>query len=62
MATELKPYYKQKKWKLGNSFGWWNIPYCPHCKRQLGIMAEEQKVSKCPMCNKPLKWGGEDGN
>lgn len=56
-----KPYYKQKKWKLGNNFGWWSIPYCPHCKRQLGVMAEEQKVAKCPMCNKPLKWGCNDG-
>lgn len=58
--SDLKPYYKQKKRKLGISFGWWNIPYCPHCKRQLGLIAEEQKVDRCPMCNKPLEWGAED--
>ncbi|MBO5953322.1 MAG: hypothetical protein J6Q53_04280 [Oscillospiraceae bacterium] len=59
--AELKPFYKQKRWKLGNSFGYWKIPYCPHCKRQLGLMAEELKVEKCPMCNKPLEWRKEDG-
>ena len=40
MAEPKKPFYRQKKWKLGNSMGWWNIPYCPHCKRQLGLMAD----------------------
>lgn len=56
MVDRKKPFYRQKKWKLGNSFGWWNIPYCPHCKRQLGLMAEEQRVEKCPMCLRPLDW------
>ena len=53
--AELKPFYKQKKVET-----WWKIPYCPHCKRKLGVMAEEQKVSKCPMCNKPLDWRKTD--
>ena len=58
--AELKPFYKSKRWKLGNSFGYWKIPYCPHCKRQLGLMEEESKVEKCPMCNKQLDWRKED--
>ena len=44
MAEPKKPFYRDKKWKLGGSFGWWHIPYCPHCKRQLGLMVEEQKA------------------
>ena len=55
------PTYKQRKWRLGKMFGWWNVPYCPHCKRQLGTMAAEQRPEKCPMCNKPLDWSGKDG-
>ena len=58
MAEPKKPFYRDKKWKLGGSFGWWHIPYCPHCKRQLGLMVEEQKAEKCPMCGKPLEWDG----
>lgn len=58
MAEPKKPFYRDRKWKLGGSFGVWHIPYCPHCKRQLGLMAEEQQVEKCPMCGKPLEWGG----
>lgn len=50
MAEPKKPFYRDKKWKLGRSFGWWHIPYCPHCKRKLGLMAEEQKAEKCQMC------------
>jgi hypothetical protein len=62
MAEAKKPIYRNKKWKLGDSSGWWHIPYCQHCKRQLGLMAEEQKAKKCPMCNRPLDWGdGENG-
>ena len=49
-----------REWKLGGSFGWWHIPYCPHCKRQVGLMVKEQKAEKCPMCGKPLEWGGAD--
>ena len=60
MAEPKKPFYRNKKWKLGRSFGWWHIPYCPHCKRQLGLMAEEQKAEKCPMCGKPLEWDDTD--
>ena len=60
MAEPKKPFYRDKKWKLGGSFGWWHIPYCPHCKRQLGLMVKEQKAEKCPMCGKPLEWGGAD--
>ena len=60
MAEPKKPFYRDKKWKLGGSFGWWHIPYCPHCKRQLGLMVEEQKAEKCPMCGKPLEWDGAD--
>ena len=60
MAEPKKPFYRDKKWKLGGSFGWWHIPYCPHCKRQLGLMVEEQKAEKCPMCGKPLEWGGTE--
>lgn len=32
MAEPKKPFDRDKKWKLGRSFGWWHIPYCPHCK------------------------------
>lgn len=60
MAEPKKPFYRDKKWKLGGSFGWWHIPYCPHCKRQLGMMVEEQKAEKCPMCGKPLEWDGAE--
>lgn len=56
-----KPIYRDKKWKLGGSYGWLHIPYCPHCKRKLGLMVEEQKAEKCPMCGKLLDWG-EDEN
>lgn len=51
-----KPLYKYKKWKLGNSFGWHKIPYCPHCKRQLGTLIGETKNEKCPMCGGELDW------
>lgn len=62
MAKSKKPIYRDKKWKIDNSSGWLHIPYCPHCKRQLGLMLEEQKAEKCPMCNRPLDWGdGENG-
>lgn len=60
MAEPKKPFYRDKKWKFGRSFGWWHIPYCPHCKRKLGLMVEEQKSKKCPMCGKPLEWDGAD--
>ena len=52
----LKPKYRSKMWKFGNSFGWWRIPYCPHCKRQLGLIAKDQKPAVCPMCKNPLDW------
>lgn len=52
----LKPKYRSKMWKFGNSFGWWRIPYCPHCKRQLGLIAKEQKPDVCHMCKNPLDW------
>lgn len=61
MAESKKPFYLDKKWKLGSSFGWLHIPYCPHCKRQLGLMVWEQRAEKCPMCGKLLDWG-EDGD
>lgn len=55
-------FYRDRKWSLNGNYGWWHIPYCPHCKRQLGLMAEEQKAEKCPMCNRPLNLGdGENG-
>ena len=60
MAEPKKPFYRDRKWKLGGSFGVWHIPYCPHCKRQLGLMAEEQQAEKCPMCGKMLDWGKDD--
>ena len=60
MAGPKKPFYRDRKWKLSGSFGVWHIPYCPHCKRQLGLVAEEQQVEKCPMCGKPLEWGGAE--
>lgn len=25
-----------------------------------GLMVKEQKAEKCPMCGKPLEWGGAD--
>lgn len=58
MVNEMsrKPYFQPRKWKLGNSFGWVNVPYCPHCNRQLGTLAQEQKINECPMCKKPLDW------
>ena len=52
----LKPKYRSKMWKFRNSFGWWRIPYCPHCKRQFGLIAKEQKPDVCPMCKNPLDW------
>ena len=52
----LKPKYRYKMWKFGNSFGWWRIPYCPNCKRQLGLIAKERKPDVCPMCKNPLDW------
>ena len=60
MDKSKKPIYRDKKWKLDDSSGWWHIPYCPHCKRQLGLMAEEQKAEKCPMCGKLLDWGDDE--
>ena len=60
MADCNKPFYKSVKWKLGNSFGWWRVPYCPHCKRKLGLIAGEQKPDECPMCHMGLDW--EDNN
>lgn len=57
MAEPKKPFDRDKKWKLGRSFGWWHIPYCPHCKRKLGLMVEEQKAEKCPMCGECLPYG-----
>lgn len=62
MTEMKKPFYRPKEWKLGNIFGWWKIPYCPHCKRKIGLKAEEQKAEKCQMCGKPLEWeGAENG-
>lgn len=55
MAEPKKPFDRDKKWKLGRSFGWWHIPYCPHCKRKLGLMVEEQKAEKCPMSGRCSK-------
>lgn len=59
--VNMIPLYREKKWKLGNSFGWWKVPYCPHCKRQLGMLLAEQKPNKCPMCNGQLDWRSGDG-
>lgn len=53
-----KPFYRQIMWRIGNSFGWWRVPFCPHCKRQLGTLLEKQKPDKCPMCMEPLEWEG----
>ncbi len=61
MAKSKKPIYLDKKWKLDDSSGWLHIPHCPHCKRKLGQMVEEQRSEKCPMCGKLLDWG-EDGD
>lgn len=62
VAKTNNPIYRDRKWRLNGSSGLWHIPYCPYCKRQLGLMAEEQKAEKCPMCNRPLDWGnGENG-
>ena len=60
MDGPKKPFYRDKKWQYGRSFGWWHIPYCPHCKRKLGLMIEEQKAEKCPMCGKLLEWDGAE--
>lgn len=60
MIEPKKPFYRDRKWRLGGSFGVWHIPYCPHCKRQLGLMAEEQQIGKCSMCGKPLEWDGAE--
>nr|DAP92895.1 MAG TPA: DNA-directed RNA polymerase [Caudoviricetes sp.] len=56
MADGNKPFYKSVKWTLGGSFGWWNIPFCPHCKRKLGLIAKEQRPGECPMCHGTLDW------
>lgn len=61
MADCNKPFYKSVKWKLGNSFGLWRVPYCPHCKRKLGLIAGEQKPDECPMCHKQLDWREDNG-
>lgn len=29
MTEPKKPFYRDKKWKIGRSYGWWHIPYCP---------------------------------
>lgn len=60
MGESKKPFYRYKKWKLGNSYGWYRIPYCPYCKRQLELMVEEQRAEKCPMCGKLLDWGDDE--
>ena len=60
MAEAKKPIYRDKKWKIDSSSGWWHRPYCPHCKRQLGLMVEEQRAEKCPMCGKLLDWGDDE--
>ena len=60
MGESKKPFYRYKKWKLGNSYGWWRIPYCPYCKRKLGLMAKEQRTEKCAMCGKLLDWGKDE--
>ncbi len=60
MDEAKKPIYRDKKWKIDSSSGWWHIPYCPHCKRQLGLMVEEQRAEKCPMCGKLLDWGDDE--
>lgn len=56
MADYNKPFYKSVK---GSSFRWWNVPFCPHCKRQLGLIVKDEKPDECPMCHKPLDWGDE---
>nr|DAR17638.1 MAG TPA: DNA-directed RNA polymerase [Caudoviricetes sp.] len=61
MADYNKPFYKSVKRKLGGSFRWWNIPYCPHCKRRLGLLVAEQKPSECPMCHGTLDWRIDNG-
>lgn len=53
-AAEINP-------KNTVTFGVWDIPYCPHCKRQLGLMVKEQKAEKCPMCGKTLDWRDNNG-
>lgn len=53
---KMKPIYKKKKWTLGRTFGWWDIPYCPHCKRQLGLLCKDKKPKNCPMCKGSLNW------
>lgn len=62
MAEAKKPFYRDKKWELGNNFGLWHIPHWPYCKRQLGLMVEEQRAEKCPMCNRPLDWGKDEND
>lgn len=57
-----KPTYKKRKWRIGSTYGWWNIPFCLHCKRQLGLIAKEQKPDKCPMCNMGLDWRNNHDN
>ena len=52
----VKVVWRKKKWRLGGSYGWWNVPYCPHCKRCLGTLLAEKKPPECDMCHKPITW------
>lgn len=56
MENKLKVYYKSHKWRLGRSYGWWDVPFCPHCKRQLGLLCADSKPEECPMCHNKLDW------
>lgn len=58
MADYNKPFYKSVK---GSSFRWWNVPFCPHCKRQLGLIVKDEKPDECPMCHKQLDWRADNG-
>lgn len=56
---KVKPIWHKRKWRLGRSFGWWNVPYCGNCKRQLGTLSFDRKDEKCPMCGAEIDWSEE---
>ena len=53
-----KPFYRKKKWK--NIY--WDIPYCPHCKQELGLEDALEKPEKCSECGRPLEWDDKEND
>lgn len=52
----MKPKYKRRSWRCGRNFGSWNVPFCGHCGKQLGLLAEQKRIGECPSCGEPVDW------